>query len=151
MDNGADIVTITTDSAAATQTAAKRGLYSIGNDSDMTLYGPELTNSQYLQLGIYYEHVYNQVKNGTWKPSSDWWGIETGAVDISPFGKMVPKNIQDMVMLRKRDCKCKFVVFKGPIKGQDGSTAIAPGVVPSDQDLLSMMYYVEGVLGDVPQ
>ena len=45
----------------------------------------------------------------------------------------------------------KFVVFKGPIKDQDGSTAIAPGVVPSDQDLLSMMYYVEGVLGDIPQ
>ncbi len=46
------MVTITTDSAAATQTAAKRGLYSIGNDSDMTLYGPEAhLNSQYLQLG----------------------------------------------------------------------------------------------------
>ena len=41
MDNGADIVSITTDSATATQAAQKRGLYSIGNDSDMTLYGPK--------------------------------------------------------------------------------------------------------------
>ena len=43
------------------------------------------------------------MKNGTWKPSSDWWGIETGAADISPFGKMVPKNVQDMVMAKKEE------------------------------------------------
>jgi basic membrane protein A len=153
MDNGADIVTITTDSAAATQTAAKRGLYSIGNDSDMTLYGPEAhLTANIFNWGIYYEHIYNQVKNGTWKPSSDWWGIETGAVDLAPFGKMVPKNVQDMVMAKKAEIASgEFVVFKGPIKGQDGSTAIAAGAVPSDQDLLSMMYYVEGVVGDIPQ
>ena len=57
-----------------------------------------------------------------------------------------------MVMAKKEEIASgEFVVFKGPIKGQDGSTAIAAGVVPSDQDLLSMMYYVEGVVGDIPQ
>ena len=102
MDNGADIVTITTDSAAATQTAAKRGLYSIGNDSDMSLWTRSALNSQYLQLGNLLRARLQSSENGTWKFSSDWWGIETGAVDISPFGKMVPKNIQDMVMARKK-------------------------------------------------
>jgi basic membrane protein A len=92
------------------------------------------------------------VKNGTWKPSSDWWGIETGAVDLAPFGEMVPQDIQDMVMAKKEEiARGEFIVFKGPIKGQDGSTAIAAGSTPSDQDLLSMMYYVEGVVGDIPQ
>lgn len=71
---------------------------------------------------------------------------------MAPFGKMVPKNVQDMVMAKKAEIASgEFVVFKGPIKGQDGSTAIAAGAVPSDQDLLSMMYYVEGVVGDIPQ
>ena len=57
-----------------------------------------------------------------------------------------------MVMAKKAEIASgEFVVFKGPIKGQDGSTAIAAGAVPSDQDLLSMMYYVEGVVGDIPQ
>ncbi len=153
MDNGADVVTITTDSAAATQAAAKRGLYAIGNDSDMTLYGPEAhLTANIFNWGIYYEHIYNQVKNGTWKPTNDWWGIETGAIDLAPFGKMVSKDIQNKVMAKKAEIASgEFVVFKGPIKGQDGSTAIAAGVVPSDQDLLSMMYYVEGVVGDIPQ
>ncbi|MGA1645690.1 MAG: hypothetical protein ACO4AV_12010 [bacterium] len=88
----------------------------------------------------------------TWKPTNDWWGIETGAIDLAPFGKMVSKDIQNKVMAKKAEIASgKFVVFKGPIKGQDGSTAIAAGAVPSDQDLLSMMYYVEGVVGDIPQ
>ena len=57
-----------------------------------------------------------------------------------------------MVMAKKEEiARGEFIVFKGPIKGQDGSTAIAAGSTPSDQDLLSMMYYVEGVVGDIPQ
>lgn len=152
MDNGADVVTITTDSAAATQAAAKRGLYAIGNDSDMTLYGPEahLTANIY-DWGIYYEHIYKQVKDGTWKPTNDWWGIETGAVDLAPFGPMVPQSVQDTVNAKKAEiARGDFVVFKGPIRGQDGKVAIPAGTVPTDQELLSMSYFVEGVLGDIP-
>ena len=90
MDNGADVVHITTDSAAATQAAAKRGLYAIGNDSDMTLYGPSAhLTAPIFNWGRYYSYAVKQVEEGTWKSSSDWWGMNTGIVDLAPFGKMV--------------------------------------------------------------
>ena len=153
MDNGADIVTITTDSAAATQAAEKRGLYSIGNDSDMTLYGPDAhLTANIFNWGIYYKHVYEQVKEGTWKPSSDWWSISTGAVDLSPFGEMVPDEVQQMVNSKRGEMiSGVFKVFTGPITAQDGTLAIEEGVVPEDGELLSMNYFVDGVIGTIPE
>src|ERR1044072_4160701 len=40
-DQGADILTQHTDSAAATQFANERGIYSFGQDSDMIKFGPK--------------------------------------------------------------------------------------------------------------
>ncbi len=153
MDNGADIVSITTDSAAATQAASKRGLYAIGNDSDMTLYGPKAhLTANIFNWGIYYKHVYNLVKEGKWEASSDWWGIETNVVDLSPYGKMVPQRTRQMVdSVKERLIAGKFRVFTGPIHNQDGELVIDQGEVPTDQELLSMNYFVEGVLGEISQ
>ena len=152
-DNGADVVTITTDSAAATQTAAKRGLYAIGNDSDMSLYGPDahLTANVY-NWGTYYRHVWKQVREGKWTSSSDWWHMDTGIVDISPFGDMVPQSTQDVVNSVKADInRGRFNVFTGPIYNRDGTLTVKAGQAPTDQELLSMDYFVEGVLGDLPK
>ncbi|MBF0286904.1 MAG: BMP family ABC transporter substrate-binding protein [SAR324 cluster bacterium] len=153
MDSGADIVTITTDSAAATQAAEKRGLYSIGNDSDMSIYGKKahLTANIY-HWGVYYEHVYKQVKDGSWKPAEDWWGIETGAIDLAPFGEMVPQSVRDMVLKKKEEMvQGKFTVFQGPIKKQDGTLAAKAGQKLTDKEMLSMSYFVEGVAGTIPK
>jgi len=153
MDNGADVVTITTDSAAATQAAQKRGKYAIGNDSDMTLYGSKahLTANIY-NWGVYYEYVYKQVKEGTWKPAEDWWGIETGVVDISPYGKMVPDDVRQKVDAMKAAMQAKaFIVFKGPLSKQDGSVAAKPDQMLTDKEMLSMDYFIEGVTGSIPK
>ena len=153
IDAGADVTTITTDSAAGTQTSQKRGVYSLGNDSDMSIYGKKahLTANIY-NWGIYYEHVYKQVRDGTWKPAEDWWGMETGVIDLAPFGDMVPQAVQDRVNQKKEEIKQgKFIVFEGPIKKQDGTIAVKAGQKLTDQEMLSMTYFVEGVDGTVPK
>ena len=79
-----------------------RGLYEIGNDSDMTLYGPKAhLTANIFNWGIYYKHVYNLVKEGKWESKSDWWGISTGVVDLSPYGPMVPKDVQKATNSKK--------------------------------------------------
>ncbi len=153
MDGGADIVTITTDSAAATQAAEKRGLYAIGNDSDMAIYGKKahLTANIY-NWGVYYEFLANLVKDGKWASRDDWWGIETGAIDLSPWGDMVPQDVRDLVAAKKQAMiDKKFVVFEGPIKKQDGSEAAKAGQKLTDKEMLSMSYFVEGVVGTIPK
>ena len=151
MDNGADVVHITTDSAAATQAAAKRGLYAIGNDSDMTLYGPSAhLTAPIFNWGRYYSYAVKQVEEGTWKSSSDWWGMNTGIVDLSPFGEMVPTEVQKIVNKRKHEITTgRFNVFAGPITDRDGTVRYASGDSPTDAEMLSMDYFVKGVYGNL--
>ena len=45
----------------------------------------------------------------------------------------------------------EFVVFKGPLTKQDGSVAAQPGQTLTDQEMLSMDYFIEGVSGSIPK
>ena len=40
--------------------------------------------------------------------------------------------------------------FTGPINKQDGSAWLAEGATAPDGDLLGMMFYVEGITGEIP-
>jgi len=89
-----------------------------------------------------------KVKQGTWKSESVWPGLEYGIVDLSAFGPMVPKAVQDRVLARKAEIKAgTFKVFAGPVKDQKGAVRIPPGETPPDKDLLGMTWFVEGVVG----
>ena len=41
----------------------------------------------------------------------------------------------------------EFEVFAGPIKGQDGKVKVAEGKAMTDQEMLGMTWFVEGVIG----
>ncbi len=153
MDDGADVINIATDSASALRAAQKRGKYAIGNDSDMTHYAPKAhLASAVFNWGVYYEHAYEQLKNGTWNPSSDWWGLDTGIVGITDFGSMVPQKVRDNInKVKDLIANGSFHIFEGPINGQDGLLAIPKGVRLTDAELLSMNYFVEGVEGSLPK
>jgi len=40
--------------------------------------------------------------------------------------------------------------FTGPINKQDGSVFLAEGEVATDEQLVTMDFYVEGMTGDIP-
>ncbi|MBW1616106.1 MAG: BMP family ABC transporter substrate-binding protein [Deltaproteobacteria bacterium] len=153
MDDGADIVSITTDSAAALKAAEKRKKYAIGNNSDITLYAPSahLTSAVW-NWGVYYEHIAKQVAEGTWKTNKDWWGIESGIADISSFGDMVPADVRDKVNKKKEEIIAgKSFVFEGPFNKQDGSPAVKKGEKLTDEQIWGIDYFVEGVVGALPK
>ena len=41
--------------------------------------------------------------------------------------------------------------FTGPVNDQNGTEVIAAGDVPNDGDLLGMFFFVEGVIGEIPE
>lgn len=97
-----------------------------------------------------YENVVEKVRAGTWKNGSFWYGMETGVVDIAPYGPMVPQNVRNLTDTAKADIKSgKLVVFTGPIKDQKGVERVPTGMVPSDKELLGMDWFVEGVIGTI--
>ena len=149
MDVGVDVVTQHQDSPGVQEAAQERKVYSVGYNTDMSAFAPDVQlTSAIWNWTPFYLDVVEQVRSGTWKSGSFWPGLETGIVDIAPYGKMVPQSVRDTVDARKKEiAEGKFVVFSGPVKDQSGKVRIAAGAAPGDTELLSLDWFVEGVIG----
>lgn len=149
LDVGADVIAQHQDSPGPQEAAEEKGVYSIGYNTDMSKFAPKAhLTAPVWNWGPYYTSVVESVKNGTWKPGSDWPGMADGIVDLAPFGPMVPKDLQDKVMAAKAEIiSGKMKVFTGPIKDQKGVEKVAAGVTAPDGDLLGMTWFVAGVVG----
>lgn len=134
---GADVIAQHQDSPAAQEAAQDHKIYSVGYNNDMSHFAPDAhLTAPIWRWQVYYEMVIDQIKNGTWTPGSYWGGIKDGIVDIAPFGKMVPQDVADMVMKRRQEII-------------DGTFNVWPD--KTDQELLSMNYFIEGVEGTIPK
>lgn len=61
---------------------------------------------------------------------------------------MVPQDVRSKVDARKAEIVAgTYKVFSGPVKEQNGAVRVPEGQVLSDQDMLGMTWFVEGVVG----
>ncbi|WP_440996659.1 BMP family ABC transporter substrate-binding protein [Arhodomonas sp. SL1] len=153
MDQGADVVTHHTDSHAVVQAAAERENYAIAYHSDMAAYGDEyhLTSVAH-HWGDFYTQRAEEVLNGEWTSRNVWGGIASGMVDIGDFSAEVPEAVREEVMAaRQAMIDGELHPFAGPVIAKDGTEKVAEGETLSDEALLNMDYYVEGVASDLPE
>ena len=152
ISQGADVLTHHTDSTATVQTAEAKKVYAIAYHSDMSKYGP---NAQLTAVthhwGNYYTKVAQSVLDGKWQPDNVWGGIKDGMIKLAPFNKVVPVDVQALVMKAEGEIAAgKLNPFTGPMKTNDGKEVLAAGKTITDAELLKMDYYVEGVVGKLP-
>ena len=144
---GADVLMQNTDSPAVVQTAQEKGVMGFGWDSDMTKFGGKAhLAASVLNWGVVYKKVTDEVEAGTWKTGSLWWGVKEGAVDIDHFAADLPADVKKLVEERRDAIKAdKLHPFTGPLKDQSGKELLAAGKSYTDEELLKINYYVEGV------
>jgi basic membrane protein A len=149
IDNGADVIVTMADSPATVQTSKKNGVYAIGNDTDMAIYGKEahLTAAVW-NWDVYYLEAVKAVENGTWKAGSHWWGLDSGIVGLTSFHPDVPQSL----IIRMNKEKGKILsgtmdVFGHGFTKQDGTRVIN---ALNDGEMLGMMYYVKGIISKIP-
>ncbi len=152
INQGADVLFQNTDSPAVLQTAEKAGKYAFGWDSDMSQFGPKAhLASAVINWAPYYIKATKDALEGTWVTGSVWWGVKEGAIDIVSISDKVPAELKDKVEKVKAGLKDgSFVVWKGPIVGQDGKEVLAKDAVADDKFLGGINFYVKGVDGAVP-
>jgi basic membrane protein A len=125
----------------------------VGYNTDMRAFAPKA----HLTAPIWrWERIYipvaKQVKDGTWKSEQLWPGLETGVIDLAPFNEAVPADVKAQVeKVRASILSKQWDVFTGPVKNQKGKVVLEAGKRMSDADMLSMSYFVEGVVGTVPK
>ena len=153
IDQGADVVMQHTDSPAAVKVAAEKGIWAIGQSSDMAHFAPDnVITSIADNWSPYVVSRVKAVMDGSWKSGSTWQGMKEGAVTIPPINGKVPEDVRKMAEGVMADITAgKFHPFTGPIKKQDGSDWLADGKTAPDGDLLGMNFYVQGVEGALPK
>ncbi len=155
IDQGCDVIAQHQDSPAPQQAAQERGVYSIGYHSDMYKFAPKAhLTAAIWNWSVIYSYVVEQVMKGTWKPEQIWWGIDKGVVDIAPFNPIVPEEVRQLVQ-KEKEKYLKHEVpeqypFVGPIYDQNGNLIKAEGEVMTDEELLSMSFFVDNVVGEIP-
>lgn len=147
---GADVMAQHQDSTATVLAARDAGAYAIGYDGDMLSYAPDtVLTSAVWHWGVYYLRRVQAVLAGTWNNTPTWMSMADGIVGLGSYGAMVPQPVKDEVATAKAALEAgTFDVFDGPLYYQDGSTWLTAGQSLTDAQLLSMMDFVAGVVGD---
>ena len=152
LDAGADIIAQHQDTTEPQKAAQERGMLSIGYDSDMrVVVGDTVLTSPVWNWGNYYATTVESGMKGNWTTHEYWGGMEDGVVGLADFSPKVPQDVQDLVAVAEKRILDVSDVFCGPIKDQSGAVAIPAGACMSDDDLREMRFFVEGVVGTMPE
>jgi basic membrane protein A len=148
IDQGIDIIAQHTDGPAALQVAQERGIVGgFGQGADMSAFAPEAQLTSIIDIwGPHYTKTAQEVLDGTWVSDDEWPGIAEGAVVIGPYGEKVPEEVvASAETLKAAIIAGASTIWTGPIRDTEGNIRIAEGETMTDEQLLTMDWYVEGV------
>ncbi|MCB1992857.1 MAG: BMP family ABC transporter substrate-binding protein, partial [Geminicoccaceae bacterium] len=96
--------------------------------------------------GPHYIQRTQAVLDGSWATQNVWHGLKDGEVEIAPYNPSVPADVIEAAeAVRLGIIDGRVHPFAGPIRNQAGEVVVAEGATLSDEDLLKMDWYVEGV------
>jgi basic membrane protein A len=147
---GVDVLASGQDSPATGEAAQAAGLPFVGYDSDQSENFPDiwLTASLY-NWGPYYTDRIEAAADGSWETGSYYGGIADDFVSLAPFGKLVSTETQALIEQRLGELKSgDFYQFTGPLVDQAGTERVAEGVKLTLEEILTMDWFVKGVIGD---
>ncbi len=152
IDQGADILMQHTDSPAGIQIAEERGVWAVGQSSDMTRFGPKMHLTAIIDdWNGYYIDRTKAVMNGTWSSVDTWGGLKSGMLRLAPYNPSIPADVVAIAEAARKGIEAgSRHSFQGPIRDQSGKLVVPEGEVVGDGALLSMNWYVEGIVGKLP-
>ena len=151
-DQGADVLMQHTDSPAAMQVAASRGIFAFGQDSDMIKFGPKTQLTGIVNnWAPYYVDRVQAMLDGKWKSEDTWGGLETKMVMMAPYTNM-PDDVKKLAMdTEKAITAGELHPFKCPVIAQDGKEVECKGGKNLDNgQILGMNFSVKGVDDKLP-
>ncbi|MBW1891386.1 MAG: BMP family ABC transporter substrate-binding protein [Deltaproteobacteria bacterium] len=178
--SGCDTLAFTEDTPAVIEVGqdhSEKGkqIYTFSHYSPMQPYGVDsVVSGQLVDWGVMYVKILQSLHDGTWTKDDLWWlAAEDAAILGGSFDNIVnPKfaaelkaakvktaefgeiSAYDLVVKRYEQMKKDtdvFEPFEGPIYDNTGDLKIKKGERASKGDLLSIMYYVDNVVGSIPK
>lgn len=152
IDQGADVITCHVDSPKVViETCERRGIFSSGYHANQAPLAPKgyLTGAEWNWEGVYTDFV-KRAQAGEKIPNLVRGGLKEAMVKSSPYGAAVSAEArQHAETVRAQLMAGSFVIFRGPLQSNTGTTVIPSGEerVQTDPRLETMDWLVQGVLG----
>jgi simple sugar transport system substrate-binding protein len=153
IEQGCDVILQHTDSTAPQAAAAEAGnVVTFGQASDMAAFKPFPRVASIIDnWGPYYTRRAQAVLDGTWTSTHTWGGMADGHVVIGEITEAVPAEVKaEAEAMIEAITAGSYHPFTGPINRQDGTPWLAEGEVATDEQLVAMNFYVEGMAGTIP-
>ncbi|KRC01265.1 hypothetical protein ASE11_06505 [Hydrogenophaga sp. Root209] len=152
LNQGADVLMLTTDSPAALQTAERLGRHGFGLSSDMGRFAPKAhLGSIVNNWAPYCIRAVGEALDDRWVTGHAWWGMKEGAVDLVGVPADVPTAVNARVAaVRGGLSDGSFAIWRGALMDNSGKEVLPRGQVADDAFLRQMNFYVKGVEGRVP-
>ncbi len=163
LDGGVDVLFGHTDTAIPIETAEAResefayDLHTIGYDNpDSCTFAPNTCmTSAYWNWGPLMTRLVREMREGTWDPTElPWEQLQPDPQDstayLAPISTSVPSAIRIEVEQLVQELSEPtedglYLPFRGPIRDQSNALRVSEGEYPSDDDLLKMCWFVNGV------
>lgn len=148
----ADVITHHTNSTAVAAACEDAKVPVISYNSAMKKAAPTMLLAGVVHFwDTYYEKRIREVLEGTWKPAPVWGGAPEHMIDVIEVSKNAdPEAVKLMRDVYAKMEKREFHPFTGPVRTNDGREVIPAGKTATDQELLNMDWFVEGVTAKLP-
>jgi len=152
LDLGCDVIAQHQDSPAVQQAAQDRGVYGIAYNAPMKEFAPDAyLTAPVWKWGIYYEDIVRELLNDNHESEAYWGGMKDRIVALAPMTDLVPEKVKQLVKVFENEIvEGNFDPFQGPVYDQKGTLRIEEGEKLTDEELLSMSWFVSNVKGNIP-
>jgi basic membrane protein A len=149
---GADVISQHQDTTEPQKAAADSGGLSIGYNADMSSFvGDTVLTGPVWDWGGKYVDITQGVMDGTYGSESYWGGLDDGIVGLAPYSDRVSDETKALIEEKNAEIVSgSWDVFCGPIVGANGALVVEEGKCMTDGEMLSMEFFVEGVVGEAP-
>jgi len=150
ISKGCDVIAQHQDATSPQQAAEEAGKYSVGYHTDMSSAAPNANiASAVWNWGPYYVSVVKSIMDGTFAGENYWGSMADGVVDVV-LTDNAPEGAQALVdEYKEKILSGEWDVFTGPLTDNAGNEIAADGVKLTDEELLSIMWLNENVIGKV--
>lgn len=152
LDQGCDTIAQHQDTTEPAKAAIERGKYAVGYNADFrAIVGDDrILVSPMWNWENYMIPAVQSALDGTWETQSYWGGLEDHMIHLSPISPLVPQDFQNQVAAKQAEMEAgTFDVFWGELKDQTGAIRQKAGEKMSDDAMLTMDWFVQGVVGSV--
>ena len=145
---GCDVITQHADTSAAQVAAEKVGAFAVGYNMDNSKVAP----GSFLTSPIWHHEAYlvptiQKMIDGTFVPESYYGTMADGYIGLAPLTDLVSDEAKAEVARVQAEIEAgTFVIFKGPLKDNEGNVVVADGYDMTDRaEIWKMEYNLEGI------